>query len=198
LSARVSQVIGACDFLVLPLATIIRHIDALEVRLGVNLFRRLARGYAATVSGEDLFRLAQATDDQFSQLVGRIKGRGTDVSGELVVTSLVSLAPSMAPLLTAFKKEHPEGIVRLPDRVNVCFGLKTVKPMWLSARAMRRINPTMWCNLLSASAWGFTQAVAMLRNTACRQASRTTANIGLGATTTMTAVRRSTAGCAKK
>ncbi|MEP3945388.1 LysR family transcriptional regulator [Ascidiaceihabitans sp.] len=110
--ARKGTVSGAADVLGVHHATVIRHIDALEGRLGVKLFQRHARGYTATEAGEDLFRVAQATDDQFSQLVGRIKGRGTDVSGELVVTSLVSLAPSMAPLLTAFQQEHPDVIVR--------------------------------------------------------------------------------------
>lgn len=110
--ARKGTVSGAAEVLGVHHATVIRHIDALEGRLGVKLFQRHARGYTATEAGDDLFRVAQATDDQFSQLVGRIKGRGTDVSGELVVTSLVSLAPRMAPLLTEFQKVHPDVIVR--------------------------------------------------------------------------------------
>ena len=87
--ARLGTVSGAAEVLGVHHATVIRHIDALEGRLGVKLFQRHARGYTSTEAGDDLFRVAQATDDQFSQLVGRIKGRGTDVSGELVVTSLV-------------------------------------------------------------------------------------------------------------
>lgn len=110
--ARMGTVSGAAEVLGVHHATVIRHIDALEARLGVKLFQRHARGYTATEAGEDLFRVAQATDDQFSQLVGRIKGHGTDVSGELVVTSLVSLAPYMAPLLTAFQRAHPDVVIR--------------------------------------------------------------------------------------
>lgn len=41
-----------------------------------------------------------------------MKGRGDDVSGELVVTSLASLAPLVVPTLTEFQKAHPELIVR--------------------------------------------------------------------------------------
>jgi DNA-binding transcriptional LysR family regulator len=110
--ARMGTVSGAADVLGVHHATVIRHIDALEAQLGVKLFQRHARGYTATEVGEDLFRVAQATDDQFSQLVGRIKGRGEDVSGELVVTSLVALAPRMAPLLVAFQHEHTDVVVR--------------------------------------------------------------------------------------
>ena len=110
--ARMGTVSGAAEVLGVHHATVIRHIDALEGRLGVKLFQRHARGYTATEAGDDLFRVAQATDDQFSQLVGRIKGRGTEVSGDLVVTSLVTLAPRMAPVLTEFQRMHPDVVCR--------------------------------------------------------------------------------------
>ncbi|MCJ8335164.1 MAG: LysR family transcriptional regulator [Epibacterium sp.] len=110
--ARLGTVSGAADVLGVHHATVIRHIDALEGRLGVKLFQRHARGYTATESGLDLLRVAQATDDQFSQLVGRLKGQGDEVSGELVVTSLSSMAPMLAPELFAFQKLHPDLVIR--------------------------------------------------------------------------------------
>jgi DNA-binding transcriptional LysR family regulator len=110
--ARVGTVSGAADVLGVHHATVIRHIDALEERLGVKLFQRHARGYTATEAGDDLLRVAQATDDQFSQLAGRIKGRGNDVSGELVVTSLGGLSHLLVPVLTDFQIENPGIIVR--------------------------------------------------------------------------------------
>lgn len=110
--ARMGTVSGAADELGVHHATVIRHIDALEGRLGVKLFQRHARGYTATEAGQDLLRVAQATDDQFQQLAGRIKGRGTDVTGDLVITSLVSLAPRIVPILTEFQRENPGVIVR--------------------------------------------------------------------------------------
>lgn len=110
--ARMGTVSGAAEVLGVHHATVIRHIDAIEGRLGVKLFQRHARGYTPTEAGEDLLRVAQATDDQFSQLVGRLKGQGDDVSGELVVTSLSSLAPLMVPALTRFQQMHPGLIVR--------------------------------------------------------------------------------------
>jgi len=110
--ARIGTVSGAADVLGVHHATVIRHIDALEQRLGVKLFQRHARGYTPTEAGEDLLRVAQATDDQFSQLVGRIKGRGNDVSGELVVTSLGGFSHLLVPVLTEFQAEFPDIIVR--------------------------------------------------------------------------------------
>ncbi|MEH6645179.1 LysR family transcriptional regulator [Sulfitobacter sp.] len=110
--ARMGTVSGAAEVLGVHHATVIRHIDALENRLGIKLFQRHARGYTATEAGEDLLRVAQATEDQFSQLVSRIKGHGTDVSGDLVVTSVEAMTPRIAPLLVLFQQEHPGIVVR--------------------------------------------------------------------------------------
>src|SRR5690606_23706675 len=93
-------------------ATVIRHIDALEGQLGVKLFQRHARGYTATEAGADLLQVAQATEDQFTQLAGRIKGRGEGVSGELVVTSLVEFSPLLVPVMVDFQRENPGLIIK--------------------------------------------------------------------------------------
>jgi DNA-binding transcriptional LysR family regulator len=110
--ARAGTVSGAAEVLGVHHATVIRHIDAIEDRLGVKLFQRHARGYTPTEAGADLLMVAQATDDQFNQMVGRLKGQGDDVTGELVVTSLASLGPLMVPVLAEFQQRHPELIVR--------------------------------------------------------------------------------------
>jgi len=110
--ARVGTVSGAAEVLGVHHATVIRHIDALEERLGVRLFQRHARGYTPTEAGDDLLRVAQATDDQFPQLAGRIKGRGNEVSGELVVTSIGGLSHLLAPALADFQQDYPDLVVR--------------------------------------------------------------------------------------
>ena len=110
--ARMGTVSGAADVLGVHHATVIRHVDALEERLGVKLFQRHPRGYTPTEAGQDLARVAQTTDDQLGQLAGRLKGQGEDVSGELVVTSLSSMGPMIVPILAAFQHMHPGLIVR--------------------------------------------------------------------------------------
>jgi DNA-binding transcriptional LysR family regulator len=110
--ARMGTVSGAAEVLGVHHATVIRHIDAIEARLGVKLFQRHARGYTPTEAGNDLLRVAQATDDQFNQLVGRLKGQGDEVTGELVVTSLAALAPMLVPVLTGFQNQHPDVVMR--------------------------------------------------------------------------------------
>ena len=110
--ARSGTVSGAAEKLGVHHATVIRHLDALEQRLGVKLFQRHARGYTATEAGQDLLQVAQATDDQFTQLAGRIKGQGEGVSGDLVVTSLGMASRMLTPILVDFQAEHPEVRVR--------------------------------------------------------------------------------------
>ncbi len=110
--ARKGTVSGAAEQLGVHHATVIRHIDALEQRLGVKLFQRHARGYTATEAGQDLLQVAQATDDQFTQLAGRIKGQGEGVSGDLVVTSLGMVSRMLTPILVEFQAAHPEVRIR--------------------------------------------------------------------------------------
>jgi len=110
--ARAGTVSGAAEQLGVHHATVIRHIDALEGRLGVKLFQRHPRGYSATEAGADLLQVAQTTDDQFAQLEGRIKGQGEGVRGELVVTSIGSLAHMVVPILAAYQIENPQVTVR--------------------------------------------------------------------------------------
>ncbi|MBV7408008.1 LysR family transcriptional regulator [Maritimibacter sp. DP1N21-5] len=105
---RHGTVSGAAQALGVHHATVIRHIDALENRLGVKLFQRHARGYTPTEAGEDLARVAQATDDQFAQLSARLSGQGSAVSGELVVTTLSSFTRRLMPVLAGFQAEHPD------------------------------------------------------------------------------------------
>lgn len=105
---RHGTVSGAAQALGVHHATVIRHVDALEERLGVKLFQRHARGYTPTEAAEDLARVAQATDDQFAQLGARLSGQGNALSGELVVTTLSGFTTRLMPVLAGFQAEYPE------------------------------------------------------------------------------------------
>jgi DNA-binding transcriptional LysR family regulator len=110
--ARLGTVSGAAEVLGVHHATVIRHIDALERRLGVKLFQRHARGYTPTESGRDLLSVAQTTEEQFAHLVSRIKGQGETVSGELVVTSIAGISDLLTPVMTSFQEKWPDVRVR--------------------------------------------------------------------------------------
>lgn len=110
--ARVGTVSGAAEVLGVHHATVIRHIDALERRLGTKLFQRHARGYTPTEAGRELMAVAQSTEEKFGQLVSRIKGQGEVVAGELVVTSITGIGPMLAPVFAAYQALHPQVIIR--------------------------------------------------------------------------------------
>ena len=79
--ARLGTVSAAAEALGVHHATVIRHVDALEARLGARLFQRHARGYAPTEAGRDLLGVAQDAEDRFAQLAGRIRGQGDGTAG---------------------------------------------------------------------------------------------------------------------
>ncbi len=110
--ARLGTVSGAADVLGVHHATVIRHIDALEKRLGTKLFQRHARGYTPTEAGRDLLNTAQRTEEQFGQLVSRIKGQGETVTGELVITSISGIAHILTPVFGEFQAAHPDVMIR--------------------------------------------------------------------------------------
>jgi DNA-binding transcriptional LysR family regulator len=110
--ARLGTVSGAADVLGVHHATVIRHVDALEKRFGTRLFQRHARGYTPTEAGRDLMAVAEAIEAQLAQMVGRIKGLGEDIAGELLVTSIRGMEARLTPVLAAFQAEHPALVIR--------------------------------------------------------------------------------------
>jgi len=110
--ASLGTVSAAAEVLGVHRVTVIRHIDALEAQLGEKLFQRHSRGYTMTEAGEDLLHVGRTTDEQFDQLIGRIKGRAQKLSGELVVTSLNNVASIVVPALSEFQIRYPDVMVR--------------------------------------------------------------------------------------
>ncbi|MEM8683693.1 MAG: LysR family transcriptional regulator [Pseudomonadota bacterium] len=110
--AKCGTVSGAADELGVHRATIIRHIDALEEELGSKVFFRNARGYSLTEVGEDLLRVAEATEDQFKQFIGRSHAQTRGVSGELVVSTIAVLCAPVSKALKHYTRQNPDSTVR--------------------------------------------------------------------------------------
>ncbi|OUS05026.1 LysR family transcriptional regulator [Rhodobacterales bacterium 52_120_T64] len=106
--ARLGTLSAAAEYIGIHHATVIRHIDALESQLESKLFHRHPRGYVPTEAGRDLMQIASATEDQFTQLARRLKGRNASVGGDLIVTTLSELSPYITPLLVEFQRQYPE------------------------------------------------------------------------------------------
>lgn len=116
---RLGTVTAAADFLGVHRATVVRHIETLETALGGALFLRDTKGYAPTELGADMMRVAEETEDRFARLAGRAKGYDADLSGEFLVTASGAAAPFVLPVVSAFRREHPQVQVRFlsSDRI---------------------------------------------------------------------------------
>lgn len=112
LVARHGTVSGAADEIGVHHATVIRHIDALERRLGAKLFQRHARGYTPTEAGREVLDVAGGAAEQFARLAERLRAGDGPLAGEVVVTSIPGLAARLAPVLVEFQAAHPALTVR--------------------------------------------------------------------------------------
>lgn len=106
--ARLGTISAAADALNVHRATVNRHIDILESELGGKLFQRHTRGFTPTELGLELLRIADATDEQFSQLHRISNKQTTALTGDLIITSLDVLAPFILPLMAEFRAQHPQ------------------------------------------------------------------------------------------
>ncbi|MEE9388463.1 MAG: LysR family transcriptional regulator [Paracoccaceae bacterium] len=110
--AKQGTVSGAAQVMGVHHATVIRHIDALEKKLGVRLFQRHARGYTPTQAGQELLQVAAVAADQFGQMEGRIRGQIETMCGELVITSPPGEPALLAQVISRFQLENPRVVVR--------------------------------------------------------------------------------------
>ena len=110
--ARLGTVSAAADVLGVHRATVIRHIDTLEAELGARVFLRNKSGYTPTEAGEDLLRVAHATEEQFDQLAGRTRSRSAQITGDLIVTAHERTAPLLLPALQRFQEENKSTVIK--------------------------------------------------------------------------------------
>lgn len=109
---RLGTITAASEELGVHRATVTRHIDLLEEVLGAKLFHRHARGFTSTDLGKQLLSVAEATNEQFGQLLRKAHGQSNELDGDLIVTSIVDLAHKVLPIVKAFSTKHPKVNVR--------------------------------------------------------------------------------------
>ncbi|MEM6780835.1 MAG: LysR family transcriptional regulator [Pseudomonadota bacterium] len=105
--ATLGTVSAASDALGVHRATVIRHIDSLEGKLGQKLFIRHTSGYTPTESCKEITRVVKVTDDQFTSLSNKLHGQKERLSGELVISSPEFVSPLIMPALSKFQNENP-------------------------------------------------------------------------------------------
>ncbi|UMR31795.1 LysR substrate-binding domain-containing protein [Massilia sp. MB5] len=111
-AARRLSITQAADDLCLTQSAVSRQIQALEERLGTQLFTRSNRSITLTMAGEQLFRLCSPWMDKLAELSDslreEIRPRTVTISASIGVASLWIL-----PRLGAFQAAHPDIDVRL-------------------------------------------------------------------------------------
>ena len=105
--AREGTVSGAAQQLDLHHATVIRHVDAIEARLGTRLFTRGPRGYAMTDAGRTLLDLGGQAEQTLAQMAARIIAGGGGIDGPLVITALPGLTDLVLPPRARLMRAHP-------------------------------------------------------------------------------------------
>ena len=106
--ARAGSLQGAARTLGVNHSTVFRRLNALEARLGVRLFDRLARGYALTVAGEHMLASAERVEDEILGLERRLLGGDVRLSGVLRVTTTDTLVHGLlGPHLRSFQAAYP-------------------------------------------------------------------------------------------
>ncbi|MCG8490566.1 MAG: LysR family transcriptional regulator [Sneathiellales bacterium] len=117
--ARLKTISAAARELGIHRATVNRHLDALEAELGAKLFMRHKRGYTPTALGIALLRIADATSDQFGELVRMATAEATELIGSFKVTLVDDLVPVVLPILREFTDRNPKLDLKLigSDRI---------------------------------------------------------------------------------
>ena len=106
--AKLGTVSAAAEELGIHRATVNRHIDALEAHLGAKLFQRHGRGYVLTEAGEAFLAVASRTEEMLGDFADRIRAGQSELTGEIIITTLSPLASLLMPTIQDFCAKHPK------------------------------------------------------------------------------------------
>ncbi|WP_424970875.1 LysR family transcriptional regulator [Dinoroseobacter sp. S76] len=104
---------GAARIMGVNHSTVFRRVEAVERRLGVRLFERLARGYVMTPAGERFYARATVLCEGMDQIERELGEQDLRLEGVLTVTTTDSLLHCLAPVLAGFQTDHPDVELRL-------------------------------------------------------------------------------------
>ncbi|WP_117235374.1 LysR family transcriptional regulator [Vibrio maerlii] len=121
--AETGSISGAAQKLGVHRATVLRHLDVLENEIGTKVFIRDSKKYYLTEVGEDLYRVAKLTEEQFNNFEQRASGHSGELEGDFIITSVDAMSSIIAPAIYLFNQQHPK-----------------VKTRWLSSTAQMKLE----------------------------------------------------------
>jgi hypothetical protein len=173
---------GAARALGLTQLTIVRHLDALEAWLGLELFVRSPQGLSPTEAALELGPHAEMLAATAAALLRTASGHGSAVKGAVRISASEVIGVEVLPaILAELRRVHPaltfELVLSTPSTTS-CAATPTSPSAWSI--------PGMRPSSFSASAkspWAFTPAAAIWSATAPRQASTICADTASSAST---------------
>ena len=111
--AKEGTVSKAAEVLGVHRATVNRHIETLEQQLGVRLFIRHRRGYHLTEAGQEFLGVAGRAHDILDDFAGRVRVQTSELSGEVIVTTLFPISNVLMPAFQTFRRDHPKTRISL-------------------------------------------------------------------------------------
>lgn len=108
--AEYRSFVAAASFLKLSQPALTRTIQQVEAELGVRLFSRNTRQVSITEAGKEFVGLAERLLNDLKIGVESMRERADRPRGQIVVTSVVSLANAMLPALLAGYRRRFSGI----------------------------------------------------------------------------------------
>ncbi len=111
-AARHLSFVKAADELAVTPGAVSHQVKTLEDYLGVQLFRRQARGIRLTEAGQEVLPLLRDAFDRMGQVADRLEAHRS--AGTLVVSAAPTFAARwLVPRIEAFNERHPEIDVRI-------------------------------------------------------------------------------------
>ena len=90
-------------------ATVFRRLGEIEDRMGVKLFERSRRGYAATLAGEEMAAAARRVESEVLDVERRVAGRDLRPAGTVRVTTTDTLLLGLlSPIFAEFREAYNE------------------------------------------------------------------------------------------
>ncbi|CAN7257114.1 LysR family transcriptional regulator [Trinickia sp. LjRoot230] len=161
---RASSLSAAAEALGVDHSTAFRRLKALETRLGVRLFERLAGGvYQPTEAGARMASGAERMEDEALAMDRDLNGRDRRLCGRLRITSSETIAYSrLTRHLAALREAHPGIVVELAVD-NRVLNLSR-READIALRPVRPKEGDLWGRRLANVAWAFYAAPSYLQS----------------------------------
>lgn len=112
LVGRTGTVRAAAQKLGIHRATVSRHIETLEERLGARLFIRHTDGYTPTHTGFEMLQAAEKADDAIETFMDFLDASSENLTGTLQISAVLRAGWLIRPAMKLFSRQYPGVTVR--------------------------------------------------------------------------------------